>query len=340
MKFRSKAPLRIGLAGGGTDVSPYCDLHTGFILNSTIDMHVYCTLEVTDSGHIEFVSENLDDSAVYPSSLMLEFDEHFDLYKSIYNRIVSDYVKTPLSFKLYTYSEAPPGSGLGGSSTLIVAIIKAFCEWLDLALGVYDIARLAYKIEREDLGWSGGKQDQYAATFGGFNFMEFSENSQVIVNPLGIKNWVINELESSCFMGFTGISRESAKIIDSQTTGISGQKTNVIESMHQLKQDAFLMKKSLIKGNIREIARILDHSWFAKKNTSSSVSNPFIDDVVSFAKEAGAWGAKVSGAGGGGFMFFMVEPTLKRRVMNAVESKDVSVRNVCFTDKGSQAWKV
>ncbi|WP_319380104.1 hypothetical protein [Thiomicrorhabdus sp.] len=340
MIIRSKAPLRIGLAGGGTDVSPYCDLHTGFILNSTIDMFAYCTLEVTDNDEIEFVSENLDESVKYISELNLSFDGHFDLYKAIYNRLVSDFVKKPLSFKLYTYSEAPPGSGLGGSSTLIVAIIKAFSEWLDLALGVYDIARLAYKIEREDLGWSGGKQDQYAATFGGFNFMEFSNHNHVVVNPLGVKNWIVNELESSCFMGFTGISRESAKIIDSQTTGVSGKKVDVIDSMHQLKQDAFLMKKCLLNGDIREMASILDHSWTAKKNTSSAVSNSFIDEIVETAKSAGAWACKVSGAGGGGFMFFMVEPTLKKYVMDQVQEKGVSVRNVSFSSKGTQAWKV
>lgn len=340
MIIRSKAPLRIGLAGGGTDVSPYCDLHTGFILNSTIDMYAYCSLEITDSSEVEFVSENMDDSAKYSSAMSLSFDGHFDLYKAIYNRIVSDFVNRPLSFKLYTYSEAPPGSGLGGSSTLIVAIIKAFSEWLDLALGVYDIARLAYKIEREDLGWSGGKQDQYAATFGGFNFMEFSDKNHVVVNPLGVKNWVVNELESSCFMGFTGISRESAKIIDSQTTGVSGKKVDVIDSMHQLKEDAFFMKKCLLNGDIREMASLLDHSWSAKKATSSAVSNAVIDEIVDIAKSAGAWACKVSGAGGGGFMFFMVEPILKKGVMDSLTEKGVAVRNVSFSMKGAQAWRI
>jgi len=339
-KIRAKAPLRIGLGGGGTDVSPYCDLHTGFILNSTIDMHASCTLEVTDANEVEFISENLDDSVKYASSMKLPFDGHFDLYKAIYNRVVSDFVKKPLSFRLYTYSEAPPGSGLGGSSTLIVAIIKAFSEWLDLALGVYDIARLAFKIEREDLGWSGGKQDQYAATFGGFNFMEFSSNDHVVVNPLGVKNWIVNELESHCFMGFTGISRESAKVIDSQSSGVSSNKVDVIESMHQLKQDAFLMKKCLLNGEIQKMASILDHSWIAKKNTSSAVSNPFIDGIVETAKEAGALACKVSGAGGGGFMMFMVDPKLKKRVMDCIQEKGVSVKNINFTSNGAQAWTV
>jgi len=339
-KIRAKAPLRIGLGGGGTDVSPYCDLHTGFILNSTIDMYAYCTIEVTEADEVEFISENLDDSVKYSSSMVLSFNGHFDLYKAIYNRVVSDFVKKPLSFKLHTYSEAPPGSGLGGSSTLIVAIIKAFSEWLDLALGVYDIARLAYKIEREDLGWSGGKQDQYAATFGGFNFMEFANNNHVVVNPLGLKNWIVNELESSCFIAFTGISRESAKVIDAQASGVAGNKVDVIESMHQLKKDAFLMKKCLLNGEIQKMAAILDHSWIAKKNTSSVVSNSFIDEIVEAAKEAGAWACKVSGAGGGGFMIFMVDPQLKKSVMDRIQEKGVTVKNIHFTSNGAQAWTI
>jgi D-glycero-alpha-D-manno-heptose-7-phosphate kinase len=340
MIVRSKAPLRIGLAGGGTDVPPYCDKYTGYILNSTVDMYVHCTLEVTNSATIEFVSENLDSSVVYRSSKKLELNGEFDLYKAIYNRIVSDFVDEPLSFKLHSFSEAPPGSGLGGSSTLIVAVIKAFSEWLNLALGVYDIARLAYTIERKDLGWSGGKQDQYAATFGGFNFMEFSEKNHVVVNPLGIKNWIVNELEASCFMAFTGVSRKSSSIIDCQTSGVSEGKNNVILSMHKLKEGAFQMKKCLLNGDIKGVATILDESWVAKKNTSPSVSNKLIDEIVEAAKEAGAWSCKVSGAGGGGFMFFMVEPLLKNKVMKTVESRGLLVKNVIFSQKGTQAWKI
>ena len=338
MIIRSRAPLRIGLAGGGTDISPYCDFYTGYVLNCTVNMYAHCTLEVTNDGEIEFVSENIGASKKYTSGLNIMFDGEFDLYIAIYNRLVSDFVGKPLSFKLHTFSEAPKGSGLGGSSTLIVAIVKAFSEWLSIGLGPYDIAQLAYKIERQDLGWSGGMQDQYAASFGGFNFMEFSSKNHAVVNTLDIKNWITNELEASCFLAFTGISRQSSGIIDSQSKGIIENEVDVVESMHLLKKSALEMKKWLLIGNFLEMASTLDHGWIAKKRTSSSISNALIDEVVEASKRSGALACKVSGAGGGGFMFFMVEPTQKRRVMDIVQKKGLSVRNISFVNSGAQAW--
>jgi len=184
MKTRSKAPLRLGLAGGGTDLDTYCDAFGGYVLNSTISLYVHCSLEETNNGKITFKSTDIEQTVELESREFLELDGHMDLYKGIYNRIVKDYVRKPLSFSISTYSDVPSGSGLGGSSTLVVAVLKAFVEWLNLSLGEYDIARLAFDIEREDIGIVGGAQDQYATTFGGFNFMEFYDNKRVIVNPL------------------------------------------------------------------------------------------------------------------------------------------------------------
>jgi D-glycero-alpha-D-manno-heptose-7-phosphate kinase len=173
MIFRSRAPLRLGLAGGGTDVSPYSDLYGGAVLNATISMYAYATIEPRDDGKIVFNSIDRSKRLEFESKEFLEIDGNLDLLKGVYNRIVKDFAKKPLSFELTTYVDAPPGSGLGSSSTLVVAIIGAFAEWLNLPLGEYDIAHLAYEIERKDLGMAGGKQDQYAATFGGFNFIRY-----------------------------------------------------------------------------------------------------------------------------------------------------------------------
>jgi len=175
MIIRSKAPLRIGLAGGGTDVSPYSDIFGGAILNATIDLYAYASLEPLDNGKIEFCIDGTDKSLTANSEKELQIVEGFELFIGVYNRIVKEYQLNPLSFRLTSYIEAPQGSGLGTSSTIVVSLIGAFVEWLKLPLGKYDIARLAYEIERIDLGMSGGKQDQYAATFGGINFMEFLE---------------------------------------------------------------------------------------------------------------------------------------------------------------------
>ena len=214
MIIRSKAPLRLGLSGGGTDVSPYCDEYGGTVLNVTINMYAYCTIEITDNGKIEFYASDIKESFICDFKDQIELEGNLLLHKGVYNRIYRDFLNgESLSFKMTTYSDAPSGSGLGSSSTMVVAIIKAFMEWKNLPLGEYDMASIAYEIEREEIGLSGGKQDQYAATFGGLNFIEFYDKNRVIVNPLRIKKWIKNEIENSLILYYTGTSRDSAKII-------------------------------------------------------------------------------------------------------------------------------
>ena len=208
MIIRSKAPLRLGLAGGGTDVSPYCDEYGGIVLNVTIDMYAYCTIEPTNNNKIIFIASDRNEKEELDSKEKLDINNKLFLHKGIYNKIIEKYNKgKALSFKMTTYSDAPAGSGLGSSSTMVVAIIKAFVEWLNLPLGDYEIAHLAYEIEREDLKLSGGKQDQFSATFGGFNLMEFFSENKVIVNPLKVKKWIKNEIENSLILYYTGTSR-------------------------------------------------------------------------------------------------------------------------------------
>ncbi|WP_066360812.1 GHMP family kinase ATP-binding protein [Aliarcobacter cryaerophilus] len=337
--IRSKAPLRIGLAGGGTDVSPYCDQFTGYVLNATINKYAYCTIETTEKNMIEFIAKDLNQYRIYNSEKVLKLDGELDLFKGIYNRLVKDYIKKPLSFRMTTYSDAIHGSGLGGSSTMVVAIIKAFEEWLHLPFGEYDIAKLAYEIERIDIGLLGGKQDQYAATFGGFNFIEFNKEG-VLVNPLRIKNWIINELEASLIICFTGISRESSSIIRSQIQNTVSRNSRYLENMHCLKNDAIKMKEQLLKGNIKELAKILNNSWINKKESSSSISNNLIDKIYNIALDAGALGGKVSGAGGGGFMMFIVDPTRKVDVLKALKEINIIGEDVNFSKSGAMAWTI
>lgn len=207
MIIRSKAPLRLGLAGGGSDVSPYSDLYGGLVLNATINLYAYCTIEEVADNQITINSVDSGCRESYPLSSVLNIDGKAILIKGVYNRIMKDYQLSPRPFRITTYNDAPAGSGLGTSSTMVVCILKAFVEWLGLPLGDYEIARLAYEIERIDLGLSGGKQDQYAAAFGGFNYMEFLQNDIVIVNPLKIKRWISDELEASMLLYFTEIGR-------------------------------------------------------------------------------------------------------------------------------------
>ncbi len=338
--IRSKAPLRLGLAGGGTDVSPYCDEYGGMILNATIDMHTFCTIEPLDNGRIIFEASDLGQRCECKTSEHIEIDGLLDLHKGVYNRIVKDFNGgAPLSFKMTTFSDAPAGSGLGTSSTMVVAMVNSFVEWLGLPLGEYDMAQLAYQIERVDLGFSGGKQDQYAATFGGFNFMEFYRNDRVIVNPLRIKNRIIDELELSMVLYYTGVSRDSASIIDEQITNTKQKNQQSIQAMHDLKNDAVLIKEAILKGNIREYAELLGRSWLAKKNLAHSVSNPTIEAAYSVALQAGAYSGKVSGAGGGGFIMFVVDPVARLNVVKELNKLKGTVVNFHFIKYGVKGWR-
>lgn len=340
MIIRSKAPLRLGLAGGGSDVSPYSDIYGGLILNATINLYTYCTIEEAYDG---LITINSDDARCYKSYLVveqLEIDGEASLIKGVYNRVMRDFDISPRSFKITTYNDAPAGSGLGTSSAMVVCILKAFIEWLGLPLGDYEASRLAYEIERKDLALSGGKQDQYAAAFGGFNYMEFLPNDLVIVNPLKIKRWIMDELEASMVLYFTGASRSSAAIIEQQQRNTSSGNQNAIEAMHRIKQSAKDMKLALLKGDMNEFARILGQAWEDKKKMANAISNPMIQEVFDVAMSAGALAGKVSGAGGGGFVMLMVEPTRKKEVVNALKKLNGFVMPFQFTEGGAHGWKI
>ena len=341
MIIRARAPLRLGLAGGGTDVSPYCDLYGGLVLNATIDKYAYAVIEPRDDARVEFVAADKQESWSGEAAAELPLDGRLDLHKGVYNRVVREFNGgRPLGLTLTTHIDAPPGSGLGSSSTLVVAMIKGFVEWLNLPLGEYDVARLAFEIERKDVGLSGGRQDQYAATFGGFNFMEFHPQERVVVNPLRIKNWIVSELEASLLLYFGGVSRDSARIIDEQTQNVKDQDSAAIEAMHALKQEAISMKEALLKGDFDALVSSMEAGWHAKKHLAKSISNPDIDASYELAKQAGMRAGKISGAGGGGFMMLLVDPVRRMDVIRALATTHGQVFNCHFTEIGTQGWKI
>ncbi len=339
MKVRAKAPLRLGLAGGGTDVSPYSDTYGGCVLNATVDMHAHTTIETLSSGEVEFAAEDLGQRLVSRAQERFPLEGDLVLHKATYNRIVERYNHgRPISLRVTTYSDAPPGSGLGTSSTMVVSIITAFRELLRLPLGEYDMAKLAFDIERKDCALSGGKQDQYAATFGGFNFMEFGAGDKVIINPLRVRDHVVNELHARMLLYFTGQSRESAKIIDDQIRAVKQDGSKSVESMHEVKRIAYEMKERLLTNDIDGVTRLFRDSWDAKKKMAAGISNRSIDETVDCAMRAGAEAVKVTGAGGGGFMMIFVEPTRKLRVQRALEARGGYFAKFNFTQLGAQAW--
>jgi len=338
MTIRSRAPLRIGLAGGGTDVSPYSDLYGGAILNATISLYAHATIEPLKENKIIIHAADRKETQQFDLQEKLPIDGTLDLAKGIYNRVVRDYGLTPSGFKLTTQVDAPAGSGLGTSSTLVVAILGAFAEWMKLPLGDYDAAHLSYQIEREDLKMAGGKQDQYAATFGGVNFMEFYAEDKVIVNPLRIRTEYLYELEHNLLLFYTATSRNSATIIETQSKNVADKKTNSIEAMHQLKEQARMMKEALLKGQIDEIGTILDFGFRHKKEMASGISNPLIDDIYETALKAGASGGKISGAGGGGFMTFYCPGTNRYDVIDALKKFGGSFHDYRIVEQGLFTW--
>jgi D-glycero-alpha-D-manno-heptose-7-phosphate kinase len=340
MIIRSKAPLRIGLAGGGTDVSPYSDIYGGAILNATIDLYAYASLEPLNNGKIEFVIDGTDAQLQVDSKKELPVSTGFELFIGVYNRVIKQFKLEPLSFRLTSYIEAPQGSGLGTSSTLVVSMLGAFVEWLKLPLGKYDIAHLAYEIERVDLKMSGGKQDQYAATFGGINFVEFFANDKVIVNPLHLKSEVIYELEYNLLLYFTATQRLSANIINEQVKNVNEKNEKSVEAMHNLKEQAHKMKDALLRGELNKIGEILKFGWLNKKNMASSISNELIETIYHRALEHGATGGKISGAGGGGFMFFYCPAITKIKVAKAIEALGGNVQPFKFTQQGLVTWTI
>lgn len=340
MLIRSRGPLRIGLAGGGTDVSPYSDIYGGYILNASIDMYTYCTIEPTENGKICFIAADTGSTFESEGVAEIPIDENLKLHKGVYNYVVKKYNDhKPLSLKLTTYADSPVGSGLGTSSTLVVTMLKAYQEWLKLSFGEYDLAHIAFEIERLQLGLAGGKQDQFSAAFGGINFMEFFKTN-VLVNPLKVKSWIISELESSILLYYTGISRESSKIIEEQIKGAVERNEESIQAMHELKESALKMKGAVLKGDFVLFAECLREGWISKKKTASTISNSEIDKIYDFILKNGGIAAKISGAGGGGFMMIYCDPLRRPALIEELNKKGGKTLTIKFSQEGVQSWTI
>jgi D-glycero-alpha-D-manno-heptose-7-phosphate kinase len=340
MIYRSKAPLRIGLAGGGTDVSPYSDLYGGAILNATVSLYAHASIEPVNNNQIILTAVDRQEEQTFAITDELPVNGKLDLIKGVYNRIQKDHGMPKTGFRLSTFVDAPAGSGLGTSSTLVVSVIGAFAEMLKLPMGEYDMAHYAYEIERRDLHLAGGKQDQYAATFGGVNFMEFYSNDKVVVNPLRIKQQNLFELENNLLLYYTATSRNSGKIIEQQAKNVVNNKESSIEAMHYLKQQAQMMKEALLKGRLDEMGEILDFGFQQKRKMAEGISNLLMEEIYESAKAAGATGGKISGAGGGGFMIFYCPGTTKYKVIKTLEKFGGHHRNYQFVEHGLTTWAI
>lgn len=348
MQIRSRAPLRIGLAGGGTDIESYSNRFGGEVLNASINMHAYCTIIPTDDGIIYIDSSDNNNKIETPSVSRLELDgNNLILHRGVYNRIVKDFNHgIPLSFKMYTSNDAPIGSGLGTSSTMMVALIECFNKWLNLNLSKEKIASLAYDIERNDLKLAGGKQDQYSATYGGINYMYFNKDGSVDVENLNLSEDKISKMESSLLLYYSGKSRSSSKmqleltknIISEQIENVKKQSDVTLDAMQNLKEIARQMKDSVKKGNMEGFAKNLRDGWEHKKRTSNIISNVELEKVINLALRSGAEGVKVSGAGGGGFLLLYCNPKNRDKLICAMNELEGRIYPVGISTKGVESY--
>ncbi len=328
--IRARAPLRIGIAGGGTDVDPYASQYGGCVFNTTVNKYAYCTLVPRDDDLMKVKSRYYGRYKTRLNHVPLKFDGNMDLAKAVANHFDLDQ-----GFTINIHSDVPSGSGLGGSSTMIVAIISAVAEWQGVKMNKYELAQLAYKLEREEIGLKGGKQDQYAAVFGGFNLTNFGK--EVKVNHIDIDETIIDELQCRSLMCFTGMSRDSANIISSQIKAYENKQN--LDALDQSKRLAKEICESIKKGKLDDAGTLLDESWQYKKQFSNSISNRNINSLYNTAKSQGAIGGKVSGAGGGGFMFFICEYDKKAIVAQELRKHGADVTDFMFEPNGVKTWR-
>ncbi|MGP8078090.1 MAG: GHMP kinase [Thermoplasmata archaeon] len=341
--LRSKAPLRISFAGGGTDVSPYPEEKGGAVLNCTIDKYAYATLEAIPDGLGKMSVESLDYNVVvnYQKQADLVYNGELDLVKAAIKVLRKpDGSKRELdTLRLFLHSDAPGGTGLGSSSTMCVALVGAFQHYLKEPWTSYDVAEMAYHIEREELGFKGGRQDMYAAAFGGFNFMEFNGRRSV-VNQLKIRPEVANELAYRLLLCYTGTGHFSNDIIERQQQSYSDKRSGTVDALDATKQLAIDMKNELLRGNIDEMGRLLDQGWQLKKKFTEGISNDRIDALYTHAKEAGALGGKLTGAGGGGYLLLFCDFARRAQVAKSIQSLGGRVEDFSLEPLGLQTWSV
>jgi D-glycero-alpha-D-manno-heptose-7-phosphate kinase len=333
--IRAKAPLRISFAGGGTDVAPFPAREGGMVLNATIDRYAYGSLQEREDGAITVHSLDLNIARHYGADDDLPLNGELDLVKAAVRRVAGG--RPERGFDLVLSTSAPPGSGLGSSSSLMVCLVGVLSRFLDQQLDNHEMASLAWQIERHDLGLRGGLQDQYASVFGGFNFIEF-EAERTVVNPLRIPEEVVDELEASLLLCFTGETRASDRVIEDQTARYEAGDAETMAGLRAQKQLVPEMKDALLRGHLVRFGELLGAAWEAKRRMSPQISSTFIDSAYEAAQRAGAIGGKVTGAGGGGFVLFAAPFHRRHLVAEALAEVGADVQEFSFDRRGIRTW--
>ena len=342
----AKAPLRMALAGGGTDLEPYWSKYGGVVLNGTIDQYAYCKIEPCVCNHekcwsFKSVDLGIEERHDFYSTPFMQgeyVDSDLQLLVNTYQYLTSVHSVNRHPIKITTYVEAPPGSGLGSSSALVVALVSAIAEYHKIPLGEYDIADYAVDIERKICDMPGGKQDQFAAAFGGFNFTEFLQDGRTIVNPLRLNYKTQNMMELSTVLYYVGKPREDSRVIENTAKGLVDSEV-VLNATHKIKEACISYKNALLTGDFKRISELMETYWRSKLETNPHVASPEILDAYDYALQNGATGAKISGAGGGGHMVLFTEFERRHELITALKEKDGRVVPFKFVKHGVDVWR-
>tara|TARA_Y100001970_G_scaffold294326_1_gene450607 strand:- start:7459 stop:8511 length:1053 start_codon:yes stop_codon:yes gene_type:complete len=344
--IRARAPLRISFGGGGTEIDPYRSNYGGEVLNTTIGLYAYTNIEEIDKKNIiRFIASDLNINEEYDKNEIINDDNlnksNLKIHLATLRFIIGTFkVKIKNSLKIITYCDAPVGSGLGSSSTLTVSMLEAYNSYFKLGLSKYEIAKKSYFIERKQLGLHGGQQDQFSASFGGFNYIYFKEDGKVTLEPLEASRSFISEFEASLILAYTGISRNSAKIIESQIQRDVSNDLDYIGNLNNIKKLAKKMRKSFENQDIITFGNLLHESWINKRTLSKLITSSQIDDLYDSVRNLGAYGGKISGAGGGGFFMILCDPINKGKIINRLVKMNNIIFPAKFSSNGAESWQI
>ncbi len=330
---RSRAPVRISFGGGGTDLTYFFSGSSGAVISAAIKMYAHCELKKLDEQKFIINSFDLDKSETVTSLEDFFQYKEFELIASLLKLINPSF-----GFELSLNCDFPVGSGLGGSSALLASILGCFNQFRGDPWDAHEIAELAFQAERIYLEIRGGWQDQYVTVFGGFNFIEFFKEENII-HPLRINNTILWELEENLILCSTGFGRSSGDIHTDQKKKFQSTNEQQVPPQ-QIRELTYRIKSNLLRGNLREFGKLLHEGWCLKKQFSEAISSDRLDQIYEMAMSNGALGGKLLGAGGGGFFLFYSEGRDKLHLIKKLKEAGLSTQPISFELDGLQAWKV
>jgi D-glycero-alpha-D-manno-heptose-7-phosphate kinase len=327
-----RSPVRISFGGGGTDLPAYYEQYGGAVLSVAINKYFYTILRTRGDGRVQVISsdlrvfENWQNIANIPAEGS-ELEIPLAVLKELDCKVSVD---------LFLASEIPPGTGLGSSASVCVNILKTLTNYLQKPFSKYDLAERAFHIARNVLGKHVGKQDEYAAAFGGLNYMSFHQNGSAEIESLDLETDLMRDFQSKLMLFFTGAAHHSWDILQEQESFTRSHSGTTVEALHEVKALGLQMRQALERGQLQAFGDLLHESWQAKRRVSNKITTPRIDQLYTLAREHGATGGKITGAGGGGFLLIYCEKEFQQAVRHALLGEGVHEMAFAFDTQGAQ----